>query len=139
MQSLAWAVMPPAKSNTIATEITHPSTAYPWFRVAQTTGAQMRWVKADSKLRIDPLELISKFDDDTSVVCSSHVEYGTGQTYDLKAIADAAHRHGAICVVDGELNRLVRFQSTYWKAESMQSLADIKRPDIVAVLDNIMA
>ncbi|MCG8626266.1 MAG: aminotransferase class V-fold PLP-dependent enzyme, partial [Proteobacteria bacterium] len=30
----------------------------------------------------------------------SHVEYGTGQTYDLKRFSDKAHRHGAVCVVD---------------------------------------
>jgi selenocysteine lyase/cysteine desulfurase len=33
-------------------------------------------------------------------VCLSHVEYGTGQTYDLERFAKVGHRHGAICVVD---------------------------------------
>ena len=101
MSSLAWAVMPPSKSNIVATVITHPSTVYPWMRVAKHTGAEMRWVEAGPGLTVDTDELIAAIDDATSVVCISHVEYGTGQTYDLKTISEAAHRHGAICVVDG--------------------------------------
>ena len=99
MSSLAWAVMPRKGSTIIATETTHPSTVYPWMRVAEATGAQMRWAKADN-LYIDPDHLESLIDDQTSVVCLSHVEYGTGQVFDLERFAKAAHRHGAICVVD---------------------------------------
>jgi cysteine desulfurase / selenocysteine lyase len=99
MASLAWAVMPRKGSNIVATEVTHPSTVYPWMRVAEVTGAQLRWAKAENYY-IDPDHLESLIDDNTSVVCLSHVEYGTGQTYDLARFAKAAHRHGAICVVD---------------------------------------
>ena len=101
MSSLAWAAMPKRGSTIVATAITHPSTVYPWVRVAQHTGAEMRWVKPRDRLTIDMEELLGAIDDDTSIVCISHVEYGTGQTYDLKTIADKAHRHGALCVVDG--------------------------------------
>lgn len=99
MASLAWAVMPRKGSTIVATETTHPSTVYPWMRVAEATGAQMRWVPADN-LYIDPDRLEAAIDDDTSVVCLSHVEYGTGQVFDLARFAKAAHKHGAICVVD---------------------------------------
>src|SRR5215212_8581409 len=99
MASLAWAVMPRKGSNIVATEITHPSTIYPWMRVAEVTGANLRWARAENYY-IDPDQLESLIDDDTSVVCLSHVEYGTGQTYDLARFAKAAHRHGAICVID---------------------------------------
>ncbi len=100
MASLAWAVLPDAQSNIVATEITHPSTIYPWVRVAETTGAQVRWARADSRYRIDTDALEALIDDRTAVVCLSHVEYGTGQTYDLKRFAQAAHRHGALLVID---------------------------------------
>jgi cysteine desulfurase/selenocysteine lyase len=99
MASLAWAVMPPRGSNIVATDITHPSTVYPWIRVAETTGATLRWARAENHY-VDPEQLESLIDDNTSVVCLSHVEWGTGQTYDLRRFADVAHRHGAICVVD---------------------------------------
>ncbi|WP_425417374.1 aminotransferase class V-fold PLP-dependent enzyme [Oricola indica] len=100
MQSLAWAVMPEAGSKIIATDITHPSTIYPWIRVADHTGAEVHWVRADETQSIDPDALEAAIDDATSVVCLSQVEYGTGQKYDLKRFAEKAHRHGAILVVD---------------------------------------
>lgn len=99
MASLAWAVMPPKGSTIVATETAHPSTVYPWMRVAEATGAKMCWVPADN-LHIDPDRLEAAIDNTTSVVCLSHVEYGTGQTFDLARFAKAAHKHGAICVVD---------------------------------------
>jgi len=39
-------------------------------------------------------------DDRTSAVCISHVQYSTGQRLDLAALAEVAHNHGAILVVD---------------------------------------
>jgi len=100
MQSLAWAVMPAVGSKIVATDITHPSTIYPWMRVCEHTGAKLHWVRAGERLVVDPDELEASIDDNTSVVCLSHVEYGTGQRYDLRRFADKAHRHGAILVVD---------------------------------------
>ena len=100
MSSLAWAVMPPKGSNIVATETSHPSTTYPWMRVAEHSGAEMRWAKADQSLSINPDEIEHLIDENTSVVCLSHVEWGTGQVFDLKRFADAAHKNGAICVVD---------------------------------------
>jgi len=100
MQSLAWAVMPPKGSKIVATEITHPSTIYPWMRVCEHTGARVHWVKAGERQAVDPDELEASIDDNTSVVCLSHVEYGTGQRYDLRRFAEKAHKHGAILVVD---------------------------------------
>ena len=100
MASLAWAVMPQAGTTIIATDITHPSTIYPWMRVAEATGAEVRWVRADPSMAIDADKLEAQIDENTSVVCLSHTEYGTGQTYDLKRFAEAAHRNGAILVLD---------------------------------------
>ena len=100
MASLAWAVMPGAGSTIVSTETTHPSTIYPWMRVAEHTGAELRWARANGSLAIEPDELEQLIDDRTSVVCLSQVEWGTGQLFDLKRYADAAHAHGAICVVD---------------------------------------
>lgn len=100
MLSLTWAVMPQIGSNIVSNKTTHPSTVYPWMRVAEHTGSMVRWAKADASLSIDPDELESLIDDDTSVVCLSHVEWGSGQVFDFKRFADTAYKHGAICVVD---------------------------------------
>jgi cysteine desulfurase/selenocysteine lyase len=99
MASLAWAVAPQRKSNIVTTDITHPSTIYPWMRVAESTGAELRWARAVNQY-VDPDQIESLVDEQTSVICLSHVEYGTGQVYDLRRFADLAHAVGALCIVD---------------------------------------
>ena len=99
MSSLAWAVSPAGNTNLVATDISHPSSTYPWLRVARQSGAQIRWAHAENEY-VNPEQIIALIDDQTSVVVLSHVEYGTGQTYDLARLADAAHAHGALVVVD---------------------------------------
>ena len=100
MQSLAWAVMPEKGRRIVTTNITHPSTIYPWKRVCDHTGAELHWMRADESLTIDPDALEAMIDDNTAAVVLSHVEWGTGQVFDLKRFADAAHRHGALLIID---------------------------------------
>ena len=99
LASLAWAIMPPSGRNIVTTDIVFPSTAYPWSRVARQTGASMRFVASRSGV-VDEDQLIDAIDDQTSVVSVCHVEYSTGQRYDLARLAEAAHRVGAFLVVD---------------------------------------
>ncbi|MEM7120424.1 MAG: aminotransferase class V-fold PLP-dependent enzyme [Pseudomonadota bacterium] len=99
MASLAWAVAPPKGSTIVATDVCHPSTIYPWMRVAETTGAELRWARGKNYY-VAPESIEALIDDNTAVVCLSHAEYGTGQVHDLKHFADLAHKHGALLVVD---------------------------------------
>ena len=97
--SLAWAISPSKDQNVISTEIVFPSTVYPWQRVASSTGCEIRLAKEKNNfIHID--EIITLIDQHTAVVCISHVEYGNGQTFDLHLLAEAAHEHGALLVVD---------------------------------------
>jgi selenocysteine lyase/cysteine desulfurase len=97
--SLAWAVAPGSGANVVGTDVVFPSTLYPWFRVARHTGCEVRMARGRDGC-IDPDEVIRLMDERTAVVCLSHVEYGTGQRYDLRKMADAAHGCGALLVVD---------------------------------------
>lgn len=99
MSSVAWALSPGAGTNIVSTRVTHPSTIYPWMRVAQNTGAEMHWVSADDQC-VRTEDILAAIDSNTAVVCLSHVEYGSGQKYDLATISAAAHKHGAILVID---------------------------------------
>ena len=99
MSSLAWAVMPPAGSNIVTPRVSHPSSIYPWIRVAEHTGAEIRWCESHD-FYVNPEALSALIDDETSVVCLSHAEYSTGQVYDLAHFAAVAHKHGAYLVVD---------------------------------------
>ena len=97
--SLAWAISPSKDQNVVSTEIVFPSTVYPWQRVASSTGCEIRLAKEKNNfIHID--EIISLIDQHTAVVCISHVEYGNGQTFDLHLLAEAAHEHDALLVVD---------------------------------------
>ncbi|SDX18782.1 L-cysteine/cystine lyase [Ruegeria halocynthiae] len=100
MQSLAWAVMPGKGTKVVTTDTTHPSSIYPWKRLCDHTGAEISWARSDATMTIDTDALEAMIDDDTSVVVLSHVEWGTGQLFDLKRFADKAHKHGAILVID---------------------------------------
>lgn len=99
MSSLAWAVAPPAGTNIVGCDVAHPSTIYPWMRVARHTGCEVRWARGRDHY-VAPDDIYRLIDDDTAVVCVSHVEYGGGQRYDLKALAEVAHAHHALLIVD---------------------------------------
>lgn len=97
--SMAWALSPGPGQNVVSCRIEFPSVVYPWLRVARTTGCEVRLSKDENHV-IDLDELLGLIDDRTSAVCVSHVQYSTGQRLDLKMLADAAHRHGALLIVD---------------------------------------
>ena len=97
--SLAWAVYPEKDQNVVSTEIVFPSTVYPWQRVARSTGCEIRLAKEKSNF-MHTDDIIALIDQQTEVVCISHVEYGNGQTFDLQLLAEAAHDHDALLVVD---------------------------------------
>ena len=99
LASLAWAVSPGPESNIVGAAVTFPSTIYPWSRVARSTGSEVRLAGASNGyVRLD--DLIGLIDRNTAVVCISEVEYSTGQRYDVAALAEAAHKHGALLIVD---------------------------------------
>ena len=97
--SLAWAIAPGADTNVVSADVEFPSTLYPWARVSRHTGSEIRLARG-SRGYIDLEELRRLIDDRTAVVCVSHVEYGSGQMYDLQELAEAAHAHGALLVAD---------------------------------------
>ena len=97
--SLAWAVSPEKDQNVVSTEIVFPSTVYPWQRVANSTGCEIRLAKEKNNFMYSD-DIIALIDQKTAVVCISHVEYGNGQTFDLQLLAEAAEDHDALLVVD---------------------------------------
>jgi selenocysteine lyase/cysteine desulfurase len=97
--SLAWAMMPGRGENIVGVDVVFPSTIYPWLRVAQTTGCEIRLLPT-TDYYADPEELVGLIDDNTAVVTISHVEFGSGQRYDLRSLAESVHASGALLVVD---------------------------------------
>jgi len=100
LSSLAWATLPTKEEVIVGTEASFPSTIYPWQRVSRYVGCEVRLAKADKLGFIDEGELLDLIDERTAIVTVSHVEYKTGQVYDLEAISKKAHYHGGLLIVD---------------------------------------
>jgi selenocysteine lyase/cysteine desulfurase len=98
---IAWAFAPPQGSNVVSVDLEFPSVPYPWMRVCDATGAEMRLVQtADQPERLSFDALARLVDSKTAVICVSHAQYSTGFRFDLKALAELAHEHGALLVID---------------------------------------
>ncbi len=78
-----------------ATELT----VYPWQRVANSTGCEVRLANENNNF-VNVDDIIVLIDQDTKVVCVSHVEFSNGQAFDLDLLSQAAHEHDALFVVD---------------------------------------
>ena len=99
LSSLAWAVSPTKDQNVVSTRIVFPSTVYPWQRVANSTGCEIRLANEKNNF-VNVDDIIDLIDQDTKVVCVSHVEFSNGQAFDLDLLSQAAHEHDALFVVD---------------------------------------
>jgi cysteine desulfurase/selenocysteine lyase len=98
---LAWWLRPAEGTNVVTVDIEHPSTAYPWLRVARETGAEARLVRVwDEPASLSLEKLAESVDDRTSVIVVSYVQYSTGYRFVLRELADLAHAHGALLAVD---------------------------------------
>lgn len=98
---VAWWVKPREGTNVVTIDIEHPSTAYPWLRVARETGAEGRLVRVwDDPASLSLEKVAESVDRDTSVIVVSYVQYSTGYRFVLAELADLAHEHGALLAVD---------------------------------------
>lgn len=99
LSSIAWAVMPQEHENVVSTDIVFPSTIYPFTRVSHHTGCDIRLAKGHNG-HVNFAEIVKNIDRNTAVVVISHAEYTGGQLYDLAALAEVAHAHRALLIVD---------------------------------------
>jgi selenocysteine lyase/cysteine desulfurase len=76
-----------------------PSNIYPWLRVRDALGVEVRMCE-EREGRIDLDELISLIDTRTRLVAISQVQYGSGFRADLARIGRAARAQDALLVVD---------------------------------------
>ncbi len=84
----------------ITTAVEFPTVTYPWLRIADKNKMTVELVEADNWC-IDVENIIEKMDSQTKAVVISHVEYLTGQKFDLAKLAQQTHEAGALLIVDG--------------------------------------
>jgi cysteine desulfurase/selenocysteine lyase len=84
--------------NVVVTDLAYPSNVHTWLPI-RAKGAEVRRVENHNG-DIETADFEKTVDDHTKVVAISHTEWASGITYDLKALAEVAHDHGAFLAVD---------------------------------------
>jgi cysteine desulfurase/selenocysteine lyase len=85
----------------LLTVLEHHSNIVPWQLLARRTGAKLRYIELDEQGRLVLDDLPNLLTSRTKVVAISHVSNALGTINPIKQIAEAAHRVGALVVVDG--------------------------------------
>jgi len=83
----------------VITSLDFPTVAYQWLAKAPA-GVELVVVDSPDKISV-PVEAIARaVDDHTALVVTSHVYFTTGAIQDIKRVAEVAHAHGALCLID---------------------------------------
>ncbi len=85
----------------VSTKIEFPSVTYPALRMAQKEQGIETVLLGAVDWEVPLNEVLNAIDDQTRAVFITHVENLTGQVHDIKRIAEKAHEHGAVVIVDG--------------------------------------
>ncbi|HHT66811.1 MAG TPA: cysteine desulfurase [Erysipelotrichaceae bacterium] len=79
----------------------HASNILPWFRIADLTGAKIKYIPLDDEGRITSENLLKVTSPKTKIVSIAHISNVLGYQADVKSLGKIAHEYGAIMVVDG--------------------------------------
>src|SRR5438477_1786661 len=83
----------------VVTSLDFPTVAYQWL-AKRARGVELVVVESPDQVSV-PVEAIARaIDDRTALVVTSHVYFTSGAIQDIKAVAEAAHAHGALCLID---------------------------------------
>lgn len=84
----------------VVTSLDFPTIAYQWLAKVPH-GVEVVVLQSPDGIRV-PLELYERaIDDRTALVATSHVFFTSGHIQDAAAIAQVAHRRGALALIDG--------------------------------------
>src|SRR6266496_4594101 len=83
----------------VVTSLDFPTIAYQWL-AKRVRGVELVVVESPDQVSV-PVEAIARaVDERTALVATSHVYFTSGAIQDIRAVADAAHRRGALVLVD---------------------------------------
>lgn len=99
--NIAVALLPtPPESNVVFDATTYPSSLYPWMLPERSHVELRRAASGRAGLAASPSDIARLVDRRTIAVTVTHVDPNSGVRHDLRPIADIAHAHGAILIVD---------------------------------------
>ena len=90
--------LPAGRTKILIGELDFPTIGHQWL---SRPGYQVEFVPSRDGMTIPPEAFAERIDDRTALVATTHLFYTTGYLQDVRAIADAAHAAGALCLIDG--------------------------------------
>jgi selenocysteine lyase/cysteine desulfurase len=90
--------LPAGRNKVLIGELDFPTIGHQWLSRPQY---EVEFVPSRDGMTIPPEAFAERIDSRTALVATTHLFYTTGYLQDVRAIADAAHAKGALCVIDG--------------------------------------
>src|SRR2546427_703235 len=90
--------LPRGRNKVLIGELDFPTVGHQWL---SRPGFEVEFVPSRDGMTISPEAFAERIDSQTALVATTHLFYTTGYLQDVRAIADAAHAAGALCVIDG--------------------------------------
>lgn len=87
-------------SAVVTTQCEHNSVLRPLYELEREHGVELRFVPADKQGRVNYDDFEHLMDDKVKVVVCTNASNLTGNRIDVARVAEIAHRHGAILIVD---------------------------------------
>jgi len=92
-------IEPTAGGNVVFDEFSYPSSVFPWMLPPRSEVERRCVQPRDGLIHVEDMQ--EAIDDRTVAVSVSHVSAFEGFKHDVAALAEAAHAHGAVLIVDG--------------------------------------
>ena len=90
-----------AGDEVVVSILEHHSDLLPWQMVCRQTGAALKFLDCEPDGSLDLNKAEALITDRTKLVAVTHVSNVIGRVNPIRQLADMAHRHGAVMVVDG--------------------------------------
>jgi kynureninase len=90
--------LPVGREKILIGELDFPTIGHQWL---SRPGYEVEFVPSRDGMTIPPEAFAERIDKRTALVATTHLFYTTGYLQDVRAIADAAHAAGALCLIDG--------------------------------------
>jgi selenocysteine lyase/cysteine desulfurase len=88
----------PGRDKVLIGGLDFPTVGHQWL---SRPGFEVEFVPSEDGMTIPPEAFAERIDERTALVATTHLFYTTGYIQDVRAIADAAHAKGALCLIDG--------------------------------------
>ncbi|WP_195701509.1 aminotransferase class V-fold PLP-dependent enzyme [Companilactobacillus futsaii] len=85
----------------VITYMEHHSNLIPWQQLAIKKHVVLKYIELTSDGQLDMTDAVNKITDKTKIVAVAHASNVLGVTNDIKKLAQIAHSHNAVIVVDG--------------------------------------